>query len=187
MTVDSVWYLSAEASQRAEQAYQRLTDVYAGFMDLVRTDRVSRSRFLTLARRVTETGAPFGAHTLVHRGTEELLLVRHDGVDRWVLPGGEVDRSESFRAAAERELAEEAGIEARYDGLAMAIRVEIEYREYDTWGVLPVFAARPTTTTLEVDDPDGEISRAAWFAFENLPSDTRDREDLLAWRDRVSP
>ena len=187
MTVDSVWYLSDEANQRAEQAYQRLTDRYADFMETARTNRVSRSRFVTLARRVKETGAPFGAHTIVHRGTDELLLVRHDGVDRWVLPGGEVDRGESFREAAERELAEEAGVEARYEGLAMATRVEIEHRGYDTWGVLPVFAARPVTETPEVNDPDGEISEAAWFPFERLPSDTRDRDDLLAWRERATP
>jgi 8-oxo-dGTP diphosphatase len=49
--------------------------------------------------------------------------------------------------------------------------------------VLPVFAARAAETTLTVDDPDEEISAARWFA--DLPEDTRDREELLAWRDRT--
>jgi hypothetical protein len=49
--------------------------------------------------------------------------------------------------------------------------------------VLPVFAATAETTATTISDPDDEISAAEWFA--DLPADTRDREDLLAWRERV--
>jgi len=90
---------------------------------------------------------------------------------------------ESFREAAERELAEEAGVDADYDGLAMSVRVDIECDEYATWGVLPLFEARAEATALTVADPDGEIADAGWF--DDLPEDTRDREDLLAWRERA--
>jgi 8-oxo-dGTP diphosphatase len=64
----------------------------------------------------------------------------------------------------------------------MATRVEFAAAEHVAWGVLPVYAARAVTTEPTVDDPDGEISDAQWFA--DLPPDTRDREELLAWRDR---
>jgi 8-oxo-dGTP diphosphatase len=96
-----------------------------------------------------------------------------------VLPGGGVDGSESFREAAERELTEEAGIDAAYEGLAMLNRVEISCGEHDTWGVLPVFSAEAETTDPTVEDPDDEISEARWFEPEALPEDTRDREDLI--------
>lgn len=178
--VDGLWYLADEAAQRAEQAYHRTTDAHGdGRLERTYRKRVSRGRFRTLAERIQRCGAPYGAHTLVYRPSGELLVVRHEGVDMWVLPGGGVDGSESFREAAERELAEEAGIDASYEGLAMLNRVEISCGAHDTWGVLPVFSAEAETTTLSVEDPDDEISKARWFEPERLPKDTRDREDLI--------
>lgn len=179
--VDGLWYLADEAAQRAAQAYHRTADAH-GDAPLERTYEkyVSRGRFRTLAERIQCSGAPYGAHTLVTRDRGDLLLVRHEGVDMWVLPGGGVDGSESFRQAAERELGEEAGIDAAYEGLAMLNRVEITCGSCDTWGVLPVFCARAETTEPTVDDPDDEISTARWFDPGDLPEDTRDREDVRA-------
>ena len=182
-TLDDHWYLATQAEQRAEQTYHRLTEEYDDFLERTHSRRVSRSHFRTLAERIREAGAPYGAHSVVYRPSGELLLVWHEGVEMWVVPGGGVRDSESFRAAAERELAEEAGIEAAYDGLAMTVRVTIQCDEYSTWGVLPLFEARAETTTLAVEDPDGEITDAQWFA--DLPENTRDREDLLAWREHA--
>ena len=186
MAIDDLWYLAQRADQRAEQALHALRENHSDsdFLSFDRTRHVPRKRFRTLARRVHETGAPYGAHTIVSRPSGEMLLVRHDGVDLWVVPGGGVRADETFREAAERELAEEAGIEATYEGLAMASRVEIRCDEHATWGVLPVFEARAESTELAVDDPDGEISDARWF--DTLPPDTRDRDDLVAWRERAS-
>lgn len=181
--LDDLWFLADEASQCAEQAYHRLCEQHSGYAEREQTERVSRRRFRTLAERVKATGAPYGAHTIVYLDSGKLLLVRHEGVDMWVLPGGEVGVGESFREAAERELAEEAGIDADYDGLAMAAQVDIECDGYRTWGVLPVFAARAESVATSVDDPDGEISQATWFV--DLPEDTRDREELIDWRERT--
>lgn len=180
--VDELWFLADQASQRAAQAYHALRTEYADFVEKTRTERVSRRRFRTLARRIKQSGAPFGAHTIVYRNSGSLLLVRHEGIDKWVLPGGEVDEGESFREAAERELGEEAGIDADYDGLAIATRVDIECDGHRLWGVLPTFAARANSVELSVEDPDEEISAAEWFT--QLPRDTRDRGELLAWREQ---
>lgn len=180
MTLDDLWFLADQAAQRAEQAYHRLHDRYSDPMEFERTRRVSRYRFRTLAERIRSTGAPYGAHTIVYRPSGELLLVRHEGVNLWVLPGGELDPGESFRDAASRELAEEAGVDVEYEGLAILTRVEVCHETYSTWGVIPVFVAQAKTTEPEVCDPDEEISEARWFA--DLPEDTRDRDDLLAWR-----
>jgi len=181
-TVDDLWYLATRASQRAEQAHHRLTDAYDDFLERRHSRRVSRSRFRTLAERIAEFGAPYGAHSVVYRPSGELLLVWHAGVEMWVVPGGEPDPDESFRRAAERELAEEAGVEASYDGLAMNVRVEVQCDDYATWGVLPLFEARvEDDVTPEPEDPDGEVTDADWFR--DLPENTRDREDLRAWRE----
>lgn len=183
MTTSTLWFLADQATRRAEAAYYRLQDDYAGFLEWTRSRHVSRSYFRTLAQRTRQSGAPFGAHTVV-RHDDQVLLVRHDGVDKWVVPGGEVETDESYRAAAERELFEEAGIDATYEGLAMTTRFDIACGEHTMWGVVPVFAAVAPRTDPTVSDPDGEISDARWFPVDALPPDTRNREELLTWYDQ---
>lgn len=182
MTVDNLWYLADVASQQAEQTYHRLTERHEGFVEFTRHRRVPRNRFKRVATDARDHGAPFGAHTLTYRPSGELLLVRHEGVGKWVLPGGELDGDESFEDAALRELAEEGGVEAAIQGLGMLGRVEFYCDGNNTWGILPVFEARAESTDLSVEDPDGEISAARWF--DTLPDDTRDRDEILRWRDR---
>ena len=178
--LNDLWYLADEAAQEAEQVYHRLVEAHDDPLEFVHRRRVSRPRFRTLAERVQRTGAPYGAHTAVYRPSGELLLVRHEGVDLWVLPGGEQEDGETFREAAARELGEEAGVTVDYEGLAYLTRVEFRCDDHTAWGVMPVFLAAAETHTPEVSDPDGEISAARWFA--NLPPDTRDRSDLRDWR-----
>jgi 8-oxo-dGTP diphosphatase len=180
--VDDLWYLANEAEQQAEQTYHRLCEQYGDCREFETTKRVRRPRFETVARRIKRNGAPYGAHTIVaHDGS--MLLVRHDGVDLWVLPGGRADDGEQFREAARRELREEAGIDGEFCGLAILGRVSFVCAEYSTWGVLPIFEVRVSEhSEPSIRDPDDEISAAAWF--EELPSDTRDREELRRWRER---
>jgi len=179
-TVDDLWYLADVASQQAEQTYHDLTDRYDGFVEFTRHRRVQRSRFRRVAVIAGGLGAPYGAHTLVYRSDGRLLLVRHDGVGKWVLPGGELDGDESFREAALRELREESGVEATIEGLGLLGRVEFYCDGNHTWGVLPVYEARAETTDIAIEDPDEEISDARWF--DELPEDTRDRDEILTWR-----
>ena len=179
---DEVGFLAEEARRTAEREAHRLDREYGDVLAFERTHRVSRQRFRTLARRVKRCGSPYGAHTVVHRPGGDLLLVRHDGVGKWVVPGGGVDAGETLREAATRELAEEAGVDVDYEGLAIRTRVDISCDGHATWGVVPVFAARAVTEEPSVADPDGEISAARWFS--DLPPDTRDRDHLRAWRER---
>lgn len=181
--VDDLWYLADEAQQQAEQSYHRLRERYDDCQEFETTKQVQRYRFETVARRIKSNGDPYGAHTLIYRDDEALLLVRHDGVDMWVLPGGQADGDESFCEAARRELEEEAGVTVAFHGLAILGRVVFRCAEYSTWGVLPIFEGElKGGPEPSVNDPDGEISAAVWF--DELPSDTRDREQLQRWRAR---
>jgi ADP-ribose pyrophosphatase YjhB (NUDIX family) len=180
--VDKLWYMADESSQRAEQTYHRLADTYDDFLEYERTRHVSRDRFRTIVERIRANGLPYGAHSLVYRPSGELLLVRHDGVDMWVVPGGEVQGDEDFVEAARRELREEAGVTVDIEGMGILARVTFLTEGHSTWGVLPVFEGRAESTDLEVRDPDDEISAARWF--EDLPSDTRDRAELQEWCER---
>lgn len=183
-SVDELWFLADEADQQAAQTYHELRDREEAVLSFEATKRVSRRRFRTVASRIRENGAPYGAHTLAYRPGGDLLLVRHDAVGMWVLPGGETRDGESFRDGAERELGEEAGLEGEYEGLGLLGRVTFLSGDHTTWGVLPVFEARipPEAGEPTVEDPDDEISEARWFV--DLPEDTRDREQLRRWRKR---
>lgn len=181
--VDNLWYKADEARQQAEQTFHRLREAHDPTLEYERTKTVSRRRFRTLAERIRGNGLPYGAHTLVTRPDGALLLVRHEGVNMWVLPGGEVDGDESLREGAARELQEEAGIDAAYDGMGILARVTVRSGDHRTWGVLPVFTARCDGADPEVCDPDDEISAARWF--ETLPEDTRDRAEIREWREKA--
>lgn len=183
-TVDSLWYLADQATRRAEQAMHELERRYDDYLHFERTRHVSRRHFRTLAERTRLSGAPYGSHTIVYRPSGELLLVRHDEVDLWVVPGGCAREGETFLETARRELGEEAGIEASYDGLALRTDVTVRCGSMEMTGVLPVFAARAESTDVDVDDPDGEITIARWF--DRLPEDTRDREALRTWREETA-
>ncbi len=185
-TVNDLWFLADRAAQRAEQRYHRLRREYGEYHTSERVDTVPRRRFRTLATRIVDSGAPYGAHTIVTPSDDRsVLLVRHDGVDKWVLPGGGVQSDETYKHAAVRELHEEAGIDAQYEGLASLTRVRIRSGDYNTWGILPVFEAQTDATALSVADPDDEISDAQWFRPDSLPEDTRDRAQLKRLLDRT--
>jgi 8-oxo-dGTP diphosphatase len=183
MSVDNLWYLASEASQRAEQVFHDLDTSHDGYVEYDTGRSVSRPRFRTVANRIKAQGLPYGAHTLAYRPSGQLLLVWHEMVDQWVLPGGEIDDGESFREGARRELNEEAGIDASLDGLAILGRVRFHCDGHETWGVLPIYEAPAQETDLSVEDPDGEITDAQWF--DELPENTRDRAVLREWRDRA--
>ncbi|MDP2709755.1 MAG: NUDIX domain-containing protein [Solirubrobacteraceae bacterium] len=116
----------------------------------------------TTGERLRREGAPTpprqSASLIVVRdaaGGLELLLVRRNPAQRfmggfWVFPGGAVDGAESHRAAAVRELAEEAGLE----GIAPATLIE-----YSRWITPELIEIRFDTRFFLARAPDGERAR----------------------------
>ena len=137
------------------------------------TDRPGPGEELNLGPVTTPRPA---ASVIVLRGAAErleLLLVKRNPAARfmggaWVFPGGAVDRTEgegevALRAAALRELEEEAGITlASPDALVPFSRwitpAQVKIR-FDTWFYL---AAAPSGAEARVDG--SEVVDAGWFA-----------------------
>jgi len=140
-----------------------------------------------------ETAPRLAATVILLRGgsrTIEVLLVKRNPRARfmggaWVFPGGAVDRDEghgdgALRAAAVRELAEEAGVRlAGPDELVLFSRwitpAEVKIR-FDTWFYL---AMLPDGTQPRVDG--AEVVDARWYTPEAALAASREGEILLVF------
>ena len=95
-----------------------------------------------------------------------VLLVRTTYERYWALPGGGVDRGESFADAARRELGEETGLALAEPRL---FHVYLSRREGKEDHVALFVAGCPTGAPR----PDGrEVAEAAFFDPDALPEDT---------------
>ena len=140
-----------------------------------------------------ETAPRLAATVILLRGgseTIEVLLVKRNPEARfmggaWVFPGGAVDRDEgrgdgALRAAAVRELAEEAGVQlAGPDELVLFSRwitpAEVKIR-FDTWFYL---ATLPDGIEPHVDG--AEVVDARWYAPAAALAASREAEILLVF------
>ena len=112
-------------------------------------------------------GLTIGTRTLVLRGENEVLLVRHTYAPGWLLPGGGVERRETIYQAAVREVQEEAAIIAAEEPLLHGVFLNDKNFPGDHVAcfVLRKFTANSFTRNLE-------IAEAKFFTLGSLPADT---------------
>ena len=123
--------------------------------------------FIHLMRR----SHTLGVRAIVRDEKGHVFLVKHTYVKGWYLPGGGVDRGETFHQALEKELREEGNIylkgEARflaiYQNRNMSKRDHVALYECVNWH-------QPKPPKL----PNGEILKAGFFAPDNFPDDVTD-------------
>lgn len=132
---------------------------------------------LTLIHRIQPSAyAPFvpthtiGVAGLVENTKGEVLLVR----DKWMkgkglkLPGGYLDLGESVHDAATREVYEETGIQATFEGiLGLVTKHPHAYGKSNYYIVCKL---TPKTESINIQDVD-EIEHAAWVAPEAFVAD----------------
>lgn len=103
-----------------------------------------------------------------------ILLVRPTyGHKLWTVPGGAVDRGETYEEAAHRELKEETGIVVRE---LTSIGEYISTHDYRTDTIHCFYGVVPTKD-IQIDGI--EIGEARWFDPNGLPKDRTPRVDKI--------
>jgi ADP-ribose pyrophosphatase YjhB (NUDIX family) len=106
-----------------------------------------------------------GAKCLIQYGNKFLLIRISYGHKCWTIPGGGVDRGETFKQAAIREAYEEAGVKV-FDADFFYTYSQAIYYKQDT---VEVYYAKVDSPYFKIDN--GEIMEANWFERDELPSD----------------
>jgi 8-oxo-dGTP pyrophosphatase MutT (NUDIX family) len=112
-------------------------------------------------------GLTLGVRVAVFDAAGRVLLVRHTYVPGWWLPGGGVDRTETLRQAAERELHEEAGIIAEEAPSLHGMFLNERAFPGDHVACFIVRKFRRLEWT-----PNLEIVETRFFGTDNLPDET---------------
>ena len=150
------------------ERYSRLLDAaLRGYDARTTLDRATvRERFEAEIGYVT---AKVGVDAAVFDRDDRVLLVHRVDDGKWGLVSGWVDPNESPEQTALRELAEEAGVEARVDRLAGVFFREARAGVHPHGTVSIVYlcsitAGRPTPQL-------HEVTELAWRAIDDVPAD----------------
>ncbi len=94
----------------------------------------------------------------------KVLLVEHTYREGWFLPGGGIDKGETFEEAARREGREEAGLDAA-DLRLFGLYTHLGQGKNDHIAVY-------VSEAFEETEPkaNGEIARLGWFPLQELPA-----------------
>ena len=114
--------------------------------------------------------------------TDGYVLLIERGWDpfagQWALPGGHVDPGETSRAAAARELAEEAGVYAAPGELAQVGVFDEPGR--DPRGRYVTVAYQLTVIPGTIIEAGDDAARAEWWPLSDLPPLAFDHADIIA-------
>lgn len=111
-----------------------------------------------------------GVRVIVEDAEQRFLLVRHNYLSGWYLPGGGVDRGETLLQAAVRELREEAGIMADRDPSLLSVYLN----DAGTFGRdhVGLFHLKEWSRSDRFLEPSSEIREAQFFSYDDLPVET---------------
>jgi 8-oxo-dGTP pyrophosphatase MutT (NUDIX family) len=109
-----------------------------------------------------------GTRVMVFDANNHVLLVRHTYMPGWFLPGGGVERGETMKEAAVRELYEEVGVTPT--GELSLFALYANFREFKSDHV----ALYVVRSFEQVPQPNREIAESGFFAVDDLPETTTD-------------
>lgn len=102
---------------------------------------------------------------VLDRAAGSVFLIRHTYVPGWQLPGGGVERGETFREALERELMEEGNIRLTGEPELRSLHLNrgASRRDHVAFYLITRFVQDAPKA------PDREIAEAGFFALDGLP------------------
>lgn len=104
----------------------------------------------------------------------EILLTRPNYAHRlWTVPGGAVEKGETYEEAARREITEEVGVDLGALEVLGEYEATVDYKPH----TVRVFVSRVVDPSVTIDRI--EVAEAAWFSLDRLPSDRAPRVDEL--------
>lgn len=110
-----------------------------------------------------------GVRAIVYNeSTNSVFLVRHTYVPGWQLPGGGVERGETFGAALKKELQEECNIVLTGPAELFALYKNAHASPRDHVALYVCRAFEQTQPKL----PDREIAESGFFRLDDLPEGT---------------
>lgn len=124
------------------------------------------SRVVTLGHHLLNSMS-LGVRVVALLPDGRVVLVRHGYVPGWHLPGGGVDRGETLRRAAVRELAEETGLAPLAPPRLVGVYVNARVSRRNHVALFVADVAGPP-----VRRPDWEIAAVDAFVRTALPEDT---------------
>jgi ADP-ribose pyrophosphatase YjhB (NUDIX family) len=132
------------------------------------------SPYIKRLREVVGTDLIFvpAVSVLVRDAEGRVLLVHENDGNAWSTPGGSVEVDERPEDAARREVLEETGLVVRLDGIVTVLGGPEFHSHYPNGDEVAYVATVYNGTVVGGESrPDGnEVSAAAWFAIDELPS-----------------
>lgn len=125
-------------------------------------------QWLNLRLALLRQSVIMGVRVVVLDGAGRVFLVRHSYVPGWHFPGGGVEKRETCRMAAIREVREEAGLTLRGDVALLGLYLN---RAMADRNHVAVFVAR-TFDRIAEPKPDWEIVERGFFPLDALPEGT---------------
>lgn len=103
------------------------------------------------------------SHLLViDQKTKKILLTKRKDLALWVMPGGHVEKGESFRSAATREIKEEVGIDLNN----MTLRLILKSKDNKVQKRVYISNIDSVCLNLILSD---EVVDTRWFNLDKLP------------------
>ena len=129
---------------------------------LLRMAHLTRIGWRSVARPVT-----IGVRALIRDRSGAVLLIRHNYVGGWHMPGGGVGRGETVHQAMAREVREEVGLEVIGTARMLGLYARFRHGSSDHVSVFVVdeWSGTPKTDGLE-------ITEFGFFQHDDLPADT---------------